>query len=85
VYVSWETLSETGVLGFDVLRTREDGGLPVRLNPVWVPAVGDRSTSAHYQFFDATAEPGVTYDYRVEGITPEGLTSLSEPASVTAR
>lgn len=82
VLVGWETLSETGVLGFNVLRTREDGGATVRLNPVWVPAVGDRATAAAYQFVDLSAETGVAYEYRIEGVTPDGLSSLSEPVEL---
>lgn len=85
VVVSWETLSESGALGFNVLRTREDGGITIRVNPVWMPAVGDRTSAALYQFVDAGAEPGVSYVYRIEGITPEGLTSLSEPVVAAGR
>ena len=83
VQVSWETLSESDILGFNVLRTREDSGETVRINPVWVPALGDKITAVSYQFLDATAAPGVSYLYQVEGITIQGLSSLSEPVAIT--
>lgn len=83
VQISWETSSEAGVLGFNVLRRREGDPSPVRVNPVWVPAVGDRGTSAQYAFADAGALPGVTYEYRVEAITPLGLSAISDAALAT--
>ena len=76
--VSWETSSERGVLGFNVLRAAADGLNGARINPVWIPAVGDASGLAAYQFLDASAQPGSTYTYRVEAVTPEGLSSRSD-------
>jgi hypothetical protein len=77
--VAWTTRSEQGLLGFNLLRMREEGGRTVRVNPVWIPAVGDATHAVTYHFLDATAEPGVTYVYRLEGVTTSGLTSLSDP------
>jgi hypothetical protein len=65
------------------MRSREDTGEIVRVNPVWVPAVGDASTAITYQFLDATAESGVAYVYWIEGITIEGLPSPSESVPIT--
>lgn len=77
VLVAWETRSEHAVLGFNVFRVAEDGDAAVRVNPVWVPAVGDRVIAASYQFLDVSAVPGVRYSYRLEGITPQGLSTRS--------
>ena len=82
VLVSWETLSEHRLVGFNLVRSRDDSDEVVRVNPVWVPAVGDTATPISYIFIDLSAEPGVPYRYRVEGITAEGLTSMSDPVSV---
>jgi hypothetical protein len=76
--VSWETATERGLLGFNVLRSRSDRGDATRVNPVWIPSVGESSGPAAYSFFDAGAEPGVSYRYRIEAITLEGLASRSE-------
>jgi hypothetical protein len=81
VLVSWETLSEIRLLGFNILRTDEETGETVRINPVWVPAVGDRSAPMSYQFLDLTADADARYLYRLEGITFEGLTSVSDPVA----
>jgi hypothetical protein len=81
VVIRWETLSERGLVGFNVLRTEPDGGATSRVNPVWVPSLGDLSTGAVYQFLDSSAVPGVVYVYRIEGITKDGLSSLSDAIS----
>ncbi len=77
--VSWETAGERRLLGFNVLRTRADRTEATRLNPVWIPAVGEDGGPAAYSFVDATARPGVVYRYRIEAVTREGLAVLSEP------
>ena len=80
--VSWETSSEQGLLGFNVLRERGDRTEALRVNPVWIPTLGEANGSASYSFFDATAAPGVAYRYRVEAVTLEGLKSQSETVSL---
>jgi hypothetical protein len=81
VLVSWETSSERSLLGFNVVRARGDRGRAARINPVWIPSVGDAAGSAAYSFYDATAEPGISYRYRIEAVTLEGLQSRSEPVA----
>ena len=76
--VSWETFRETGVIGFNVLRSAADGGAASRVNPVWIPAVGDPANGADYSFLDPGAEAGGAYRYRIEAITAEGLQSRSD-------
>ncbi len=85
VLLRWETASEQGLVGFNVLRTREDGGEVLRINPVWIPAIGDASMPALYQFLDMSADAGGRYRYRIEGVTTEGLSSVSAPISVAAQ
>jgi hypothetical protein len=80
--VSWETSSEQDLLGFNVLRERADGGDVLRVNPVWIPSLGESSGPASYSFFDAAAASGVAYRYRIEAVTLEGLKSQSEAVAV---
>lgn len=77
--LTWETASEHGLIGFNVLRSEEGGGAPTRISSVWIPALGDETTPASYQFVDTTAEPDVSYTYQIEGITESGLASISRP------
>ena len=81
VLLSWETASETRLVGFNLLRTPVDGGLTRRVNPVWIPAIGDPADGAAYRFLDATAEPGRPYVYRLEGLTLDGLRTVADPVT----
>ena len=81
--VTWETRSERGVLGFNVLRREEGSPAAIRINPVWMPALGEESTPGAYQFVDVTAVPGVSYLYQIEAITEVGLATESEPVILT--
>ena len=80
--VSFETSSESGLLGFNVLRARSDRSEATRVNPVWIPSLGETSGQASYSFFDATALPGVAYRYHVEAVTLLGLASRSEAVAL---
>jgi hypothetical protein len=82
VGLEWETSSEKDLVGFNLLRVREGGGVEIAVNPVWIPALGDLDEATSYQFVDRGVEAGVAYIYRVQGITVDGLTSLSEPLVV---
>jgi len=84
ILISWETASELGVVGYDVLRRREDGGPETVVTEVRVPALGDESHPTAYHYLDRSAEPGVRYVYRVRGVTPDGLVSSSRPLQVAS-
>jgi len=82
VAVSWSTESEHGLAGFNVLRTDPRTRRTVRVNPIRIPALGDLTTESWYQFVDASADGDTVYDYRVEAVTGEGLSSLSDAVRV---
>lgn len=79
ILISWETASESGLVGFNILRRREDGGETVAINPVRIPALGIDDQATVYHVLDRSAKPDVGYAYRLEGVTTDGLTSVSEP------
>ncbi len=85
VVVAWETRSERGLVGFNVLRHEEGSSTETRINPVWVPALGDEATPGSYRFVDTTAAPGIPYSYRIEGITETGLASASDAVVLAKR
>lgn len=85
VLLRWETSSEAGLVGFNLMRAEGSATEEVRINPVWIPAFGSPTTPAFYQFLDETARPGVSYRYRVEGVTLEGLSSHSDPVVIEAQ
>jgi len=82
VDVYWESRAERELIGFNILRVREDGGAEEVVNPVWIPALGEGAEPTYYQYADRDTEPGVAYVYRIQAITTHGLTSLSDPVSV---
>lgn len=82
VIVSWETASEQELVGFNILRVREEGGSEVVVNPVWIPGLGDASNATAYQYLDRGADPDTSYVYRIQGITRLGLTALSDPVTL---
>ena len=63
-------------------KSGEDGGNPVTVNPVWIPAFGDETTPTAYRFLDQSAKPGVSYVYTVQGITTDGLVSESDGVAI---
>jgi hypothetical protein len=75
--VQWETTHEDGLIGFNVLRARVDGGSRVQVNPVWIPALGANDRGVGYRFLDAQADPSARYEYTIQAITEQGLTSHS--------
>jgi hypothetical protein len=81
VLVAWETASEQQLIGFNVLRYRNADGPETTINPVWIPALGDAEVPTSYRYVDLSATPDQSYVYRIQGITRDGLTSLSEPIS----
>jgi len=83
--VQWETIQEHGVVGFNVLRRRSDGGSRTRVNPVWVPALGAPERGVGYRFLDTTAEVGVRYEYTIQAVTETGLTSHSRATAAGPR
>lgn len=82
VTVRWDTISETGIHGFHVVRSRSGETSFRRIHDVWVPAVGDPVEGALYEMVDLEAEPGVAYEYRIVAIAEHGLTSTSSSATV---
>jgi len=77
VLVTWETVGEQSLVGFNVVRADVDSGLEVVVNPVWIPALGGRAEPAAYRFLDRGADRERTYAYRIEGITNEGIAAAS--------
>jgi hypothetical protein len=47
--------------------------------------MGDETHAASYHFLDHTAGDETALRYRVQGVTVDGLTSLSDPVSVLRR
>jgi len=76
VTLSWETESELNNEGFYVLRsTSPSRGFAV-VNATLILAEGGPAFGAAYQFVDDTAEPGVTYYYKLRDLGTSGVSTL---------
>jgi predicted extracellular nuclease len=77
VLVTWNTTNETDLLGFNLYRSL-DGGPLEKLNTSYI--TGDAGS---YDFLDADALAGKTYEYWIEIVTSSGTKKI-QPVSVTA-
>ncbi len=82
--VAWETLSEIGLLGFNLYRGPTAEGWDTRLNGELIPAQNPGGTQGGwYQWRDLTAPAGQEPFYWLEVVLPNGETTLHGPVSVS--
>jgi hypothetical protein len=79
--VTWRSASETGVLGFNILRRSESGPWQ-RVNRKLISA---RSHAGAYTVRDRTANPRLTYSYVLATIHLDGNSERSAPVRVDPR
>lgn len=85
VRVQWQTETEMNTAGFNLYRgTSPDGPFDVKINAELIPPAEDPLTGKDYTYIDATAQPGVTYYYKLEEVERNGATNRFGPISVRA-
>ncbi|HIC89024.1 MAG TPA: hypothetical protein EYP04_06445, partial [Anaerolineae bacterium] len=70
VLLRWRTLSEVDITGFDIYRAQNAKGPGRRINPTTLPAQGNESRGAPYQFQDEKVVAGRHYWYWLQ-TTPD--------------
>ncbi len=66
IQLSWETVSEATLAGFDLYR-KEEGGVFVKVNDSMImPLAGGSPFGAVYTYLDTGANPNKLYEYRLE-------------------
>ena len=85
VRVEWSTETEMNTAGFNLYRSESaDGPFDVKVNEQIIPPAADPITGGNYQYVDKTAQPGVTYYYKLEEVEKSGGTNSFGPISVRA-
>jgi hypothetical protein len=79
IRVTWETASESDMLGFYVERASQEDGEYQSISEL-IPARGD-IVGAFYEHIDADVAPGVTYWYRLKALELTGASELHGPIS----
>jgi hypothetical protein len=82
--LSWTTTAEQGTTGFHVWRKGPADTDYLRLTASLIPAQGDASTGASYEFLDTDAVAGESYLYKLENIDIAGLNGFDGPISIVA-
>ncbi len=82
--VEWETASEVGTVGFNLLRQDAKSGQWVRVNDALLPALMDAPQGGAYRYPDRNVSVGQTYTYQLEEVEVTGETRTHGPYTVTA-
>ena len=83
VRLSWETATEPDNAGFHLLRARAAGGEYQRITSSLLPAEGDETGGAQYEWIDEDVEAGGAYWYKLEDIDLHGASAFYGPVEVT--
>lgn len=83
VSVKWETLNETLIVGFNVLRSDSKKGDVTTLNADVIPTQSLGENVGHaYAYDDASAAASTTYYYRLEILRADGSSEQTQPIKV---
>jgi hypothetical protein len=81
VILGWQTGSEIDNAGFNVYRSTSLDGEYTKLNSELIPATANAFEGASYYYTDKDVQPGLTYYYKLEDLSIEGLSTFHGPVS----
>jgi hypothetical protein len=81
--VEWETASEVGTAGFNLLRQDPASGSFSKINDSLLPTLIGSPQGGVYRYPDQDVAPGRTYTYRLEEVEADGTTRSYGPFTVT--
>lgn len=85
IELSWETFSDSGILGFDIYRSDENSPVLVKINTETLLVEKPGGTEGNqYSYTDAGVEIGQTYTYWLDLVDFEGQTSRFGPVTQLA-
>ena len=80
VVINWETSSESGNLGFNVLRSQTENGIYEKINEKLISSASE----GKYQYNDTDVTAGKIYYYKLEDISVGGIKTHHGPVSAEA-
>jgi hypothetical protein len=84
VRVTWETMSEQGNQGFNLLRGTSAEAPERQLNETLIASEAPESSEGYsYEWVDAEVQAGTTYYYWLEAVEASGMTNRTGPVSAT--
>ena len=84
VILTWETATEVDNAGFNLYRARHKHGAYTKINDTLIPAKGNATTGASYNFTDTPPAKG-TYFYKLEDVDKNGGSTKHDPEKVRVR
>lgn len=85
VTITWSTETEFDTAGFNIYRSEQPDGEYVQINQQLIPGKAEAAAGAVYRWQDTSAEPGMTYFYKLEDVEYNNTRTLHDPFSHRAR
>ena len=85
VIIEWTTESEIDNAGFNLYRSETESGEHERINTSLIPAQGESTQGASYEFTDNDVQNRKTYYYKLEDIDLNGNSTMHWFVSATPR
>jgi len=81
ITLDWKTGSELDNAGFNIYRSTSLDGEYAKLNSELIPASANAFEGASYSYTDKDVQPGLTYYYKLEDLSIEGISTFHGPVS----
>jgi hypothetical protein len=85
VIFEWTTESEIDNAGFNLYRAESADGEYLKINSSLIPAEGNGTSGATYQYIDNDVKNRTTYYYKLEDIDLNGTSTMHGPVSAVPR
>ena len=85
VVLRWVTASEIDNDGFNIYRSKTEGGEYIKINSSIIPAQGLATQGASYEYVDTDVQNRKTYYYKLEDTDLSGNSTTHGPVSATPR
>ena len=85
IILQWSTASEIDNAGFSLYRSESENGEYIKINDSLIPAQGNSTQGAFYEFVDKDVKNRKIYYYKLEDIDVNGVSTFHGPVTATPR